>query len=127
MGHGTDVAEWGHEYVRHLSMEIGAEWNAREDAAAALDQTPGLSDLEALVRQIVPYHCTHNAEPEAVDLLLDVRPLTSSKFPSYKGELKNSSSNCQVLEKLLSSTCCYLDVCLYAGGGDCERLAGGPR
>ena len=30
-------------------------------------------DLLHLVAQIVPYHMTHNAEPEAVDLLLEVR------------------------------------------------------
>jgi len=30
-------------------------------------------DLMALVQQIVPFNMTHNAEPEAVDLLLEVR------------------------------------------------------
>lgn len=38
----------------------------RQDAGAAVDE------LLALVAQIVPYHMTHNAEPEAVDLLLEV-------------------------------------------------------
>lgn len=31
-----------------------------------------MDDLLALVSQIVPFHMTHNAEPEAVDLLLEV-------------------------------------------------------
>lgn len=31
-----------------------------------------MDELLALVAQIVPYHMTHNAEPEAVDLLLEV-------------------------------------------------------
>jgi hypothetical protein len=32
-----------------------------------------VEDLMGLVTQIVPYHMSHNAEPEAVDLLLEVR------------------------------------------------------
>ena len=31
-----------------------------------------VADLLHLVAQVVPYHMTHNAEPEAVDLLLEV-------------------------------------------------------
>ena len=31
-----------------------------------------MDDLLALVRQIVPYHMGHNAETDAVDLLLEV-------------------------------------------------------
>jgi len=34
-----------------------------------------LADLLPLVRQIVPFHMRHNAEPEAVDLLLEVERL----------------------------------------------------
>lgn len=40
-----------------------------------------------LVRQIVPYHMTHNAEPEAVDLLLEVgvgAPVASGSYASYQ-------------------------------------------
>ncbi|RMZ55467.1 hypothetical protein APUTEX25_004692, partial [Auxenochlorella protothecoides] len=63
---GADVAVWGHEYVRHLSGEIGEEVGARRAAGEAVD------DLLALVDLIVPYDMSHNAEPDAIDLLLEV-------------------------------------------------------
>lgn len=52
---GADVAVWGHEYVRHLSGEIGEEVGARRAAGEAVD------DLLALVDLIVPYDMSHNA------------------------------------------------------------------
>lgn len=36
------------------------------------DEGLPVADLLHLVAQVVPYHMTHNAEPEAVDLLLEV-------------------------------------------------------
>jgi 26S proteasome regulatory subunit N1 len=51
---------------RHLAGEIGAEWSERVEAEKPTD------DLLTLVQQIVPFHMAHNAEPEAVDLLLEV-------------------------------------------------------
>jgi RPN1 N-terminal domain len=51
---------------RHLAGEIGAEWAERVEAEKPTD------DLLTLVQQIVPFHMAHNAEPEAVDLLLEV-------------------------------------------------------
>ncbi|KAL4435475.1 hypothetical protein ABPG77_006237 [Micractinium sp. CCAP 211/92] len=65
-GEVADVAKWGHEYIRHLAGEIGEEYEERRGADRPVD------DLMALVDQIVPYDMTHNAEPEAVDLLLEV-------------------------------------------------------
>ena len=96
--HQGPVGAWGHEYVRTLAGEIGDEWAARrenaaeaaaqKDAAAEAGTTtteaeakttpPSLTttdDLLVLVNQIVPYHLEHNAEPEAVDLLLEVERL----------------------------------------------------
>lgn len=55
---------------RHLAGEIGSEWAERIEADKPTD------DLLALVHQIVPFHMAHNAEPEAVDLLLEVRVMT---------------------------------------------------
>jgi 26S proteasome regulatory subunit N1 len=65
-GAAGDVSKWGHEYIRHLAGEIGEEYEERRAAEQPFD------DLMGLVEQIVPYDMTHNAEPEAVDLLLEV-------------------------------------------------------
>jgi hypothetical protein len=35
-----------------------------------------VDDLMDLVKQIVPFHVKHNAEPEAVDLLMEVQKQT---------------------------------------------------
>ena len=52
--------------LRNLAGEIGEEWEARAGRGEPAD------DLLALVKQIVPYHMGHNAETDAVDLLLEV-------------------------------------------------------
>ena len=52
--------------LRNLAGEIGEEWEARGEKGEGVD------DLLALVKQIVPYHMGHNAETDAVDLLLEV-------------------------------------------------------
>lgn len=70
-GAAEDVGEWGHEYVRALAGETGAEWRARVDASPS-GPAPPLADLTALVHHIVPFNMGHNAEPEAVDLLLEI-------------------------------------------------------
>lgn len=44
------------------------EWQDRVEASTSTE------DLLVLVHQIVPFHMAHNAEPEAVDLLLEVPP-----------------------------------------------------
>lgn len=68
-GSANDVGTWGHEYVRHLAGETGTEWRERVTAEESTDP------LVQLVQQIVPFHMTHNAEPEAVDVLLEVEQL----------------------------------------------------
>lgn len=60
---------WGHEYLRHLAAEISLEYDDRVDRRAPTD------DLMSLVRVIVPEHMRNNAEPEAVDLLLEVEAI----------------------------------------------------
>jgi hypothetical protein len=69
LGGTAELGIWGHEYIRHLSGEIAEEFRVRREA----DANASVDDLMALVRQLVPYHMSHNAEPEAVDLLLEVR------------------------------------------------------
>lgn len=75
IGDPVDISAWGHEYVRSLSGEIGEEWNERvlkaEDDATEVDT----SDLLKLINVIIPFNLSHNAEHEAVDLLLEVGKL----------------------------------------------------
>lgn len=50
---------------------MGSEWQERLESDAPTE------DLLTLIHQIVPFHMAHNAEPEAVDLLLEVRVSTT--------------------------------------------------
>jgi len=89
-----DLGRWGHEYLRSLAGEIGQEYSARRmrivkgaegaekdggeggDGIDAMDADEGevdVSDLIELVDDIVPFHLQHNAEAEAVDLLVEVQ------------------------------------------------------
>ncbi|CAH9116650.1 unnamed protein product [Cuscuta europaea] len=69
LGSEGDIGSWGHEYVRNLAGEIGQEYAKRQSEEAHVD------DLMELVQQIVAFHMKHNAEPEAVDLLMEVEDL----------------------------------------------------
>ncbi|KAF5481339.1 hypothetical protein F2P56_002000 [Juglans regia] len=69
LGSEGDIGSWGHEYVRNLAGEIAQEYAKRQIDEAAID------DLMELVQQIVAFHMKHNAEPEAVDLLMEVEDL----------------------------------------------------
>ncbi|KAH7481928.1 hypothetical protein PRIC1_009605 [Phytophthora ramorum] len=73
-GNSTDLGAWGHEFVRSLAGEVGEEYNARVTAENALD--PDVSDLLKIVDAIVPFHMQHNAEPEAIDILIEVQQLS---------------------------------------------------
>lgn len=61
-----DLGSWGHEYVRHLALEIGIDFQTvmTDDG----DPTP----LVELARTLVPYFLSHNAEADAVDLLSEL-------------------------------------------------------
>ena len=67
----AEVGVWGHEYVRHLAGEIGKEYSAREEEGAARPYP----ELDALVHSIVPFFMEHNAEYDAVDMLIEVEQL----------------------------------------------------
>lgn len=69
LGSKDDIGSWGHEYVRNLAGEIAQEYAKRQNEDAPID------DLMDLVQQIVAFHMKHNAEPEAVDLLMEVEDL----------------------------------------------------
>ena len=72
-----NLGSWGHEFVRSLAGEIGQEYNARV-VEQGIDPDSGdepFQDLLDLVQRIVPFHVSHNAEAEAVDLLIEVQRL----------------------------------------------------
>jgi 26S proteasome regulatory subunit N1 len=82
----AEPGSWGHEYVRHLAAELGEEFSAREaeEAEAAppsteeAPQKPAetvvgtVDDLKALAMQCATFLLGHNAEPDAVDLLVEL-------------------------------------------------------
>jgi hypothetical protein len=74
--HAQDnLGSWGHEFVRSLAGEIGLEYNQRVIDGADPDTDEPFKDLLSMVHVIVPFHVTHNAEAEAVDLLIEVQRL----------------------------------------------------
>ncbi|KAJ2018098.1 proteasome regulatory particle base subunit, partial [Coemansia sp. S680] len=59
------ISEWGHEYARHLAMEIGEEFAAKiEDEDEESAET-----LLEVAKEVVPFFLKHNADADAVDLL----------------------------------------------------------
>jgi 26S proteasome regulatory subunit N1 len=72
---GPNLGSWGHEFVRSLAGEIGQEYNQRIIDGADPDSDEAFEDLLKFVHVIVPFHLTHNAEAEAVDLLIEVQRL----------------------------------------------------
>lgn len=75
----NNLGSWGHEFVRSLAGEIGREYAARA-LALGDGQNPHTddafcADLLKMVHVVVPFHIAHNAEAEAVDLLMDVQRL----------------------------------------------------
>ncbi|KAE8806822.1 26S proteasome non-ATPase regulatory subunit 2 [Hordeum vulgare] len=93
MGSLVDICSWGHEYVRNLAFEIGKEWKHNGSS------TPIESKIE-LVLEIVKFHMKHNAETEALDLLMEM--LLDEKYEEYLAKLF----------RLVDSTN-YKRVCLY--------------
>ena len=70
----TNISSWGHEYVRSLAGEISEEYNKRSLESPAEDDVD-VDDLIQLVDDVVPFQMQHNAEAEAVDLLVEVQRL----------------------------------------------------
>lgn len=66
-GDDSEVADWGHEYMRHLALEIGDTY---QEQLGSDDGTIAL--LVSLSLKIAPFFLRHNAEADAVDLLLEV-------------------------------------------------------
>lgn len=70
-----NLGSWGHEFVRSLAGEIGQEYNQRVIDGADPEQDEPFQDLLKFVHVIAPFHLTHNAEAEAIDLLIEVQRL----------------------------------------------------
>mmetsp|Transcript_9187 Transcript_9187/g.21906 ORF Transcript_9187/g.21906 Transcript_9187/m.21906 type:complete len:931 (-) Transcript_9187:26-2818(-) len=70
-----NLGSWGHEFVRSLAGEIGQEYTQRVIDGADPDSDEAFKDILAMVHVIVPFHLTHNAEAEAIDLLIEVQRL----------------------------------------------------
>lgn len=73
-----EIGSWGHEYVRHLALEIGQEYQKR-----IADDKP-FQDLVDLARSIVPFFLSHNAEADAVDVLSELEMI--EEIPKYLDE-----------------------------------------
>jgi 26S proteasome regulatory subunit N1 len=73
-----DLGSWGHEYMRHLALEIGQEYEKR------LDEDADTDDLVALAHELVPFFLKHNAEADAVDILSELEEI--GKITQYLDE-----------------------------------------
>jgi 26S proteasome regulatory subunit N1 len=67
------IGDWGHEYVRHLAMQLVDEWRRLNDGSAKSKERR--DELVKLVRDIVRHNMKHNAEVEACDLLMEIERL----------------------------------------------------
>jgi 26S proteasome regulatory subunit N1 len=76
---------WGHEYVRHLAAELGEEYTSMYGSIP--DEQPNgnghangqpeersytVEQLRGLAMELVDFCLKHNAEADAVDLLLEL-------------------------------------------------------
>ena len=68
-----DIGSWGHEYMRHLALEIGLEYQNR------LNDDKSTDDLIELALSLVPFFLSHNAEADAVDILSEFSELEMIK------------------------------------------------
>lgn len=73
-----DLGSWGHEYVRHLALEIGQDYQRR------MTDDEDAQDMVELARTLVPYFLSHNAEADAVDILSELERI--QEIPQYLDE-----------------------------------------
>ncbi|KAF9239262.1 26S proteasome regulatory complex non-ATPase subcomplex Rpn1 subunit [Melanogaster broomeanus] len=84
-----EPGSWGHEYVRHLAAELGEEYTIRQEGEDAVSPSPVANDdvdmrpepvkitgttddLRALALDCAQFFLSHNAEPDAVDLFVEL-------------------------------------------------------
>ena len=78
-GSGSDVTQWGHEYLRALAGELAREYEARaskEDEEEMENVSVDISDLTDLIESLVAYLFSHGGELDACDLLFDIGQLS---------------------------------------------------
>lgn len=68
--------DWGHEYTRHLALEIGIAYEQSNET--------NQQELIDLGLKIVPFFLANNAEADAVDLLLEIEQI--SKIENFVDE-----------------------------------------
>ncbi|CAH1180038.1 unnamed protein product [Phaedon cochleariae] len=90
----SEIGDWGHEYIRQLEKEIVLQWSFNCEKAA--------DTLVALIHDIVAFNCTHHAEIQACDLLMEVDLL--HLLPAYV-----SKTNYQRMCLYLLSCSKYVD------------------
>ncbi len=73
-----EIGSWGHEYVRHLALEIGEVYNKRVTEEQPYD------DLVDLAMSLIPFFLSHNAEADAVDLLSELEMI--EEIPKFLDE-----------------------------------------
>lgn len=73
-----DVGSWGHEYVRHLALEIGEVYGKR----IAADEST--ADLVDLALTLVPLFLKSNQEADAVDLMSELEVI--EELPKFVDE-----------------------------------------
>ncbi|KAI1265588.1 armadillo-type protein [Xylariaceae sp. FL1019] len=73
-----DIGSWGHEYVRHLALEIGEVYGKRVTADEAV------KDLTDLALVLIPLFLQSNAEADAVDLMSELEMI--DELPKFVDE-----------------------------------------
>ncbi|KAI0594052.1 armadillo-type protein [Biscogniauxia sp. FL1348] len=73
-----DIGSWGHEYVRHLALEIGEVYGKRVTADEPV------KDLIDLAMILVPLFLKSNAEADAVDLMSELEII--EELPKFVDE-----------------------------------------
>ncbi|KAI9891335.1 MAG: proteasome regulatory particle base subunit [Vezdaea aestivalis] len=79
-----DLKSWGHEYVRHLALEIGQDFQSRANSNVEATDNNLLEKLGKLTLDLVPFFLSHNAEADAVDLLSELEMI--ERIPSFLDE-----------------------------------------
>ncbi|GME82879.1 unnamed protein product [Ambrosiozyma monospora] len=76
----ASIADWGHEYLKHLALEIGEQYQENLESGLPKEET-STDQLINLSLEIIPHFLKHNAEAEAVDLLLEIEEI--EKLPRF--------------------------------------------
>ena len=115
-GTEEDPGSWGHEYVRHLASELGEEYNllvappmanglsnGKEEVNGDAESHPKYDEetLRDLGLVLVRFFLKHNAEADAVDLLLELEVI--EKLADEVDEA-NYSRVCQYIIRWVQAT-----------------------